>query len=165
MKRIYATFLALAICLSLAACGNNSEKPIINDEVSTTENTTAPENTTEDTEEPEETKETEAAKPEATGAAANETVNQQADTIRPEFKEAMDTYEAFYDEYCKFMAEYKKNPSDFSLLGKYTEMLTKLTEMNEAFEAWDEGEMSNAELKYYLEVNSRVTQKMVGIAG
>lgn len=94
-----------------------------------------------------------------------ENTEQKEDTIRPEFKEAMDAYEAFYDEYCKFMEEYKKNPTDLSLLGKYTEMLTKLDEMNKAFQAWDEDEMSTAELKYYLDVNNRVTQKMIDIVG
>ena len=77
----------------------------------------------------------------------------------------MDAYEAFYDEYCKMMKEYKDNPGDLTILGKYTEMLSKLGEMTEAFEAWGEDEMSNEELKYYLEVNNRVMQKMVDVAG
>lgn len=87
------------------------------------------------------------------------------DGMRPEFKEAMDAYEAFYDEYCEFMAEYEKNPSDMTLLLKYTEMLAKMTEMNEAFEAWDEEELNDAELKYYLDVSNRVMQKLIDVAG
>ena len=83
--------------------------------------------------------------------------------LRPEFKEAMDAYEAFYDEYCDFMLEYKENPTDMNLLFKYTEMLTKLTEMDAAFNSWDQAEMTNEELKYYLDVNNRVMQKLLDV--
>ena len=87
------------------------------------------------------------------------------DGMRPEFKEAMDAYEAFYDEYCAFMAEYKENPSDMTLLLKYSEMMTKVVEMDEAFNKWDDDDLNSEELKYYLEVNNRVMQKMIDAMG
>ncbi len=87
------------------------------------------------------------------------------DGMRPEFKEAMDAYEAFYTEYCDFMAEYSENPTDLKLLAKYSEMLIKVEEMNEAFEAWDEDELNNEELKYYLDVNNRVMKMLLDVAG
>lgn len=87
------------------------------------------------------------------------------DGMRPEFKEAMDAYEAFYNEYCDFMVEYKKNPTDLTLITKYGELLTKAVEVDEAFAAWDEDDLNNEELKYYLEVNNRVMQKLVDVAG
>ena len=87
------------------------------------------------------------------------------DGMRPEFKEAMDAYEAFYNEYCEFMEEYKKNPSDLTLLLKYTEMLGKVAEMDAAFAAWDEEALNDAELKYYLDVNNRVMKKLIDAAG
>ena len=83
--------------------------------------------------------------------------------IRPEFKEAMDSYEAFYDEYCQFMTDYKENPTDMTLLLQYTEMLGRLEEMNAAFDAWESEEMSNEELAYYLEVSARIQQKLIGV--
>ena len=95
----------------------------------------------------------------------SESTNNSTEDIRPEFKEAMDAYEAFYDEYCEFMKQYKENPYDFSLLAKYTEMMKKTVEINESFEEWDEEEMNNAEIKYYLEVNNRVMQKLIDVAG
>lgn len=85
--------------------------------------------------------------------------------IRPEFKEAMDSYEAFYTEYCEFMKEYSENPTDLTLLAKYADMLVQAEEMNKAFEAWDEDELSNEELKYYLDVNNRVMKMLVDVAG
>ena len=85
--------------------------------------------------------------------------------MRSEFKEAMDAYEAFYDEYCSFMDKYNENPSDMTLLLKYGEMLTKAVEMDEAFSEWDETELNAEELKYYIEVNNRVMQKLVDLMG
>ncbi|MEY8233618.1 leucine-rich repeat domain-containing protein [Oscillospiraceae bacterium 50-16] len=84
--------------------------------------------------------------------------------IRPEFKEAMDSYEAFYDEYCAFMKQYSANPTDLTLLGKYTDMLSRLADMDEKFEAWESEDLSNEELKYYLEVSNRITAKLLDAA-
>ena len=85
------------------------------------------------------------------------------DGMRPDFKEAMDSYEAFYDEYCMFMRKFNENASDLTLLSEYGDMLSKAEDMNEAFEAWNEDEMNDAELKYYLEVSNRVMQKMLEV--
>lgn len=82
-----------------------------------------------------------------------------------EFKEAMDSYEAFYTEYCEFMKSYSENPTDLTLLTQYADMLAKADEMNEAFEAWDEDDLNSEELKYYLDVNNRVMQMLVDVAG
>lgn len=87
------------------------------------------------------------------------------DGMRPKFKEAMDSYEAFYDEYCEVMKQYSKNPTDIQTLTKYTGMMSKLIEMDEAFNAWNQNELNDAELKYYLEVQNRVMQKIVDVAG
>ena len=87
-----------------------------------------------------------------------------ADGLRPEFKEAMDAYENFYTEYCDFLKEYNADPTDLNLLAKYGDMIERAEEMDEAFEAWDEGEMNSEELKYYLDVSNRVMQKLLEIA-
>ena len=81
--------------------------------------------------------------------------------IRPEFKEAMDSYEAFYDEYCHLMKQYNANPTGLTLLSKYTDMLSRLADMDEKFKAWESEDLSNEELKYYLEVNNRITTKLL----
>ena len=38
-------------------------------------------------------------------------------------------------------------------------------EMAEKFEEWDNGELNTEELKYYVEVNGRVTQMLVEASG
>lgn len=83
--------------------------------------------------------------------------------IRTDFKTAMDAYEAFYAEYCDLMNQYYANPTDFSLLSKYTEMLTKASEMEAAFAAWESEDLSSEELQYYVEVNARVLQMLADI--
>lgn len=85
--------------------------------------------------------------------------------MRPEFKEAMDAYEDFYKEYCDFFKEYEENPTNLTLIAKYGELMVKAAEMDEAFGKWDEEEMNNAELKYYLDVNNRVMKMLVDVAG
>jgi len=86
-----------------------------------------------------------------------------SEDMRPEFKEAMDSIEAFYDEYCEFVKKYNANPDDLTLLTKYSEMLSQAVEMNEKLEAWDEEEMNMAEQKYYIEVCGRITQKLLEV--
>ena len=85
------------------------------------------------------------------------------DGLRPEFKEAMDAYEDFYGEYCDFMVKYKQNPSDLSLLAEYADLMERAVEMDEAFQAWEDEDLNNEELKYYLEVNNRVMQMLVDV--
>ncbi len=99
------------------------------------------------------------------GINANGEAETSTDGIRSEFKEAMDSYESFYTKYCEIMKQYADNPTDLTLLSKYSEMLSKAEEMDKAFEDWDEDDLTNEELKYYLEVNNRVMQMMVDIAG
>lgn len=84
------------------------------------------------------------------------------DGLRPSFKAAMDSYEAFYDDYCDFMRLYDSDASSITLLADYTAMVLKAAYAAETFEAWDD-DLSDAELKYYIDVNYRVTQKLLGL--
>lgn len=84
--------------------------------------------------------------------------------MRVEFKEAMDSYEAFYDEYCDFMVKYQENSTDFGLIAEYAEMVVKLAEMDEKFAAWEDEDLNDAELAYYIEVSARITQKLLEVA-
>lgn len=84
--------------------------------------------------------------------------------LRPEFKEAMDSYEAFMDEYVAFMKKYLENPTDIRLISDYSKFMTEYTEFAEAFEKWESEDLNTAELAYYIEVQTRVTQKLLEIA-
>lgn len=84
--------------------------------------------------------------------------------ISPEFKAAMDAYESFYVEYCDFMKEFDKNQTDVVLLLKYTEMISKVAEMDRAFSAWEDEELNGEELKYYVDVSNRVAKMLIDVA-
>lgn len=101
-----------------------------------------------------------APEPEPTAVAAES-------EIRPEFKVFLDSYEAFMDEYAAFMKKYKDADaaSTVSMMGDYYDILKRYAEFAEKIDALDEREMTNAELAYYIEVTSRVSQKLLTAAG
>ena len=94
-----------------------------------------------------------------TAAAGNE--------IRPEVKEFLDAYEACMDEYVDFMQKYMNaDPSSMvPMMEDYYSILARYTEFVEKIDAFDESELTNAELAYYLEVTNRVSQKLLSVAG
>lgn len=86
------------------------------------------------------------------------------DGIRPEFKEALDSYEAFIDEYCDFMKKYNDDPTNFALLGEYADFMARYAEMTEKMNKLGEEDMNDAEAGYYLEVSARVSSKILEAA-
>ena len=109
----------------------------------------APADESEEVETPETSDETEAeAEPET-----------DADGISPELKEFLDSYEAFMDEYCEFMKNYDE--SDATQLLEYASLMAKYSDFAEKAEAWDEEEMTDEELVYYVKVMNRVNEKLL----
>lgn len=85
--------------------------------------------------------------------------------ISKEFKEAMDSYESFFDEYVRFMKKYKASSgTDLSLISDYAKYLSDYSKLMIEFEQWGSKEMTNAEVAYYLQVQSRITAKLLEIA-
>ena len=180
MKKIPTMLIAAAMVFSLTACAGNMSFPTAKDNQAssseqptrqteaTAEPSVSPENATNSSITAYSEVETEVAvdvTPEAEVDPQTEVENESSpDGIRPEFREAMDSYEAFYTEYCEFMESYSENPTDLTLIAQYADMLVKAEEMNKAFEAWDEDDLSSEELKYYLDVNNRVMQMLVDVA-
>lgn len=78
--------------------------------------------------------------------------------------EAIDSYEAFIDEYIELMQEVKNSPSDLTLLSKYSEYMTKYTDLAEKFEALDDQEMTKEEEKYYIDASARISKKLIDAA-
>ena len=87
------------------------------------------------------------------------------DGMRKDFKDAMDSYEAFIDEYVAFMKKYSDNPSDVSLLADYTKYMSKYPDMVEKFDKWESEDLNDAELAYYIDVQARVSKKLLEVAG
>lgn len=86
------------------------------------------------------------------------------DGMRPEFKESMDSYEAFFDEYIAFMKKYSENSNNaISMIGEYTKFMTKYTEAMEKMDAMEDEELNDVELSYYIEVTARINKKLLSI--
>lgn len=82
------------------------------------------------------------------------------DSISPEFQAAMDSYEAFFNEYADFMKRYEDNPTDAELLAEMGDMFKREGEMLKEFDAWERDDLNTAELAYYLEVQGRIYAKL-----
>ena len=82
-----------------------------------------------------------------------------------DFEDAMDSYEAFMDEYVAFMKKYSDNPSDVGLLADYTKYMSKYADMVEKFDKWESEDLNDAELAYYIDVQARVSKKLLDVAG
>ena len=137
--------------------------------------TTTPTTTIETTEDEEEETTTETTKAttkettEATTESSEETTEETTETtvagltgIRPEFQQAMDDYEAFYDEYISFMRNYYSDPGNaINMMADYTRLMSSINDVNASFEALDDQEMSAEEAQLYLEVSTRVEAKML----
>lgn len=83
--------------------------------------------------------------------------------VDPDLKEFLDSYEAFVDEYVVFMQQYSKNPTDLSLLARYTDIMQKYSDFAVKVEKYDTKEMSTEDAAYYIEVTSRCSQKMLKV--
>ncbi len=84
--------------------------------------------------------------------------------VTPEFREAMDSYEAFFDEYIAFMQGLGQEDDGLAFLLRYAEMLGRYEEAMEAMDAIDEDSLSTADELYYLEVLSRISEKLLAVS-
>ena len=86
------------------------------------------------------------------------------DGVDPEVKDFLDSYEEFVDEYVEFMKKYQSDSSNtISMLGEYSEMMQKYADFAEKIDKYDSTNMSAADYKYYIEVTTRCTQKMLEV--
>lgn len=99
---------------------------------------------------------------EATTPSATEGENDNA--IDPEFKAAMDSYEKFFDEYVAIIKKYKANPTDMSILTDYANYMGQYADMMQKFEKWENEDLNTAEAAYYVDVQARITKKLLEVA-
>lgn len=84
--------------------------------------------------------------------------------IRPEFKEAMDSYAAFFDEYVSFMEQFEKNPNDINLLLSYTNYLARYSDAMDKLDAVDESDLTQEEWNYYLDTITVIQKRLLEVA-
>ncbi len=86
--------------------------------------------------------------------------------VDPDLKAFLDSYEAFVDEYVDFMKKYSSDPSNsLSMISEYSEIMNKYADFADKIDKYNSKEMSTEDAKYYLEVTTRCSQKMLDIYG
>lgn len=84
--------------------------------------------------------------------------------IDPNFKASMDSYEAFINDYVDFMNKYNSDSSNaISMLAEYTVMVAKYADFAAKLEKYDSEEMTDEELKYYLDVTNRCNKRLLEV--
>ena len=83
--------------------------------------------------------------------------------VTASFRQAMDKYEAFFDEYIAFMERYKQNSNDMSLFSEYTDYLKRYTDFIKELQNIDSSSLSYADAFYYAEVSARIYKKLEAI--
>ena len=78
--------------------------------------------------------------------------------IRPEFKDTMDSYEAFFKEYVDFLKKYESSGNALGMLSDYMDYISKYAEMSEKLNSLKISDLSHEETAYYLEVTARITE-------
>ena len=83
------------------------------------------------------------------------------DGMHSDFKQAMDSYEEFMNQYCDFMDKYEKsNGADPTLVIEYADYVAKYAQAMKDFEAWESKNLNATEAAYYLDVQTRINQKL-----
>ena len=104
----------------------------------------------------------------STDTSSEPEVSEEPDTnnegLNHDFKAAMDSYESFMNDYVEFMKKYAASDgTDLSILADYTDYMNKYTDFVEDFEKWEDEDLNAEEIAYYLEVQTRVTEKLLEI--
>lgn len=180
MKKGITLLLAAIIVLSLTACSGTAAESFfqsdtpVSETPSETMQPVSPSPTVEPTEELVEDSDVSSEEPEAVSESVQEPVpmadsaeppaNVAPAGIRPEFKEAMDSYEAFFDEYIEFMETYESSNNSMEMLLDYTKYMAQYAETMEKLDEIGEEEMSDEELAYYTETMLRINEKLLATA-
>ncbi len=77
-----------------------------------------------------------------------------------DFRDMVDSYEDFMDEYIDFMEKYNSSDDPISMLSDYTELMSKYSDWMDKINSYDEDDVSLDDWKYYVEVTTRVAEKM-----
>lgn len=85
------------------------------------------------------------------------------ESVRPEIKDALDSYESFMNEYVDFMNKYNNSDDTVSMLADYAKYMKKYTEMTKKMDDIESMDLNDAENLYFLDVQTRVNAKLAEI--
>ena len=164
MKKTVALFLALVLTLALTGCDGKALEEKINNVADRIE--AGAESLEEKAGELEDKLNGTAAEepePTETPEPTAEPVEAASDAdIRPEIKEAIDTYEEFFREYVDFMKNY--DTSDIGAMGDYLSFLGKYTEYMQKLDDLEDADLTDAETVYFTQAMLRIDQMLLEVA-
>lgn len=98
------------------------------------------------------------------GSKAAVTVQaKKTDKVRKKFKKTMDGYLKVIKKYCKFAKKYNKKNNPKSMLKDYTELLEELTKVSKSIDKWSNSELNEAEMAYYLKIQTKATKLLAEV--
>lgn len=114
---------------------------------------------------PSTTKKVTETKPQTENTTNTDTESASASTgVDPDLKAFLDSYEDFVDEYVDFMKRYNADPNNMvAMLGEYTDMMTRYADFAEKIDKYNSKTMSTEDAKYYLDVTTRCSKKMLEV--
>ena len=83
--------------------------------------------------------------------------------IRPEFAQAMQDYEDFYRSYVDLLLLMEKDPTAPEVMLQLADMTAKEAEVARSFDAWDDEDLTDAELALYLETHAHVMEMLAEV--
>ncbi len=92
-----------------------------------------------------------------------ESTSNSTNSSSTDFKAAMDSYEQFFNKYVDFMKSYNDQGKPDSMLGEYTSLMAQYVNTMSEMSEISEGELSNEDLEYYIQVHGRIMQKLAEI--
>ena len=176
MKKAWEFGLILALAVILSGCGKNTDDAVeaisgifdqveagldsLEEQLDDLDGAADPEpaETTAPTEGPETT-----AEPQQEATPTEDAPSD--DTIRPEIKQAIDDYEAFFAQYAEFMAKYSASDNSLGMMSDYLSMVKQYAESTEGFDEMEDMDLTTAELKYYTEASLRISQSLLSVVG
>lgn len=154
MKKIIALLIAAMMTVSFAACGNETKG-------TESSNTASESSEIESSGDSSKTAEKEDSKDESSDISKEESSDGK---VSADFKETMDNYETFFNDYIEFMEKYQKSDDTTAMLADYTEFMKKYNDMTEKLETIDEEDLSAEDALYYAEVSARISEKLSKLA-
>ena len=172
MKKVTAIILALVLALTLTGCdGKDLEEKIssaadrieagaenLGDKLSGLGDKLSGVSDPEPTDAPEPT---EAPDPTAEPEETEEASPSNAD-VRPEIKEAIDSYEEFFREYVDFMESY--DASNIGALSDYLSFLEKYADYMQKLDDLENADLNDAETVYLTQAMLRIDQMLLEVA-
>ncbi|MDR0854474.1 MAG: DUF4190 domain-containing protein [Clostridiales Family XIII bacterium] len=90
--------------------------------------------------------------------------NSQSTGDHTTYKQFLEEYEAWVDNYIALLEKYQNDPTDLSILDDYTAMTKDMLEWSEKAEQI-QGDLTGDDLIDYMETMTRITKKLTGLLG